>query len=71
MYRVIGLIEKFKQEFVKYNSEVDNLGKRIKLTSEQYEKVSGVRARQLMKIMDQIEEEKTIEKEKEDKKLTE
>jgi DNA recombination protein RmuC len=61
LHRVVGLIGKFKQEFDKYSGEIDNLGKRIKLTTEQYDKVSGVRTRQLAKVVEQIEGEKVVE----------
>ncbi len=60
LHRVVGLIGKFKQEFDKYSGEIDNLGKRIKLTTEQYDKVSGVRTRQLAKVVEQIEGEKVL-----------
>ena len=65
--RVVGLIGKFKQEFEKYNGEVDSLGKRIKLTAEQYDKVSGVRTRQLAKVMEQIEGEKVVDESEKEK----
>ena len=67
LHRVVGLIGKFKQEFAKYNGEVDNLGKRIKLTVEQYDKVSGVRTRQLAKVVEQIEEEKVVDESEKEK----
>ncbi|MFA6097875.1 MAG: DNA recombination protein RmuC [Candidatus Paceibacterota bacterium] len=58
LHKIIGYISKFKQEFSKYNEEVDRLGSRIRSVSEQYDAVSGVRTRQLQKIVDQIGGEK-------------
>ena len=69
--RVVGLIGKFKQEFAKYNVEFDKLGNKITSASTQYNTLAGTRTRKLLKVVEQIEEEKRIEKEKEDKKLTE
>jgi len=57
LHRVVNLISKFKDEFNKYNNEFDNIGNKIKLLSGQYDKVAGVRTRQLTKIVDQIEGE--------------
>lgn len=57
LHRVVGLIGKFKEEFSKYNNEFDNIGNKIKSLSGQYDKVSGVRTRQLSKIIEQIDGE--------------
>ncbi len=54
LHRVVNLIGKFKQEFVKYSEEFDKLGNRIKSVSDQYEAVSGTRTRQLNRVVDQI-----------------
>jgi len=54
LHRVVNLIGKFKEEFNKYNNEFDHLGSKIKSLSGQYDKVAGVRTRQLTKVIDQI-----------------
>jgi len=54
LHRVVNLIRKFKQEFLKYNDEFDKLENRIRLLSDQYNNVKGVRTRQLFRIVDQI-----------------
>jgi len=64
LHRIVGYIGKFKQEFSKYNEEVDRLGTRIRSVSDQYDAVSGVRTRQLQKIVDQIGGER-VENDKE------
>ena len=70
LHRVVNLIGKFKDEFAKYNTEFDNIGNKLKSLSGQYDKVSGVRTRQLTKVIDQIsgenvgvEEKKKLETE--------
>jgi len=71
LHRVVNLIGKFKDEFDKYNSEFDNIGNKIKSLSGQYDKVAGVRTRQLTKIVDRIEgEDIKIAENKEQKKLS-
>ena len=69
LHKIIGFIGKFKQEFSKYSDEVDKLGNRIKSVSEQYDAVSGVRTRQLSRIVDQIGTDSTLEAPQEQKKL--
>jgi len=71
LHRIIGYIGKFKQEFSRYNEEVDKLGGRIKSVSDQYDAVSGVRTRQLMKIVDQIGGERMENDKTETSKLIE
>ena len=57
LHRVVNLFGKFKEEFNKYNNEFDHLGNKLKSLSLQYDKVSGVRTRQLSKIIEQIDGE--------------
>jgi len=64
LHRVVNLIGKFKDEFYKYNNEFDNIGSKLKSLSGQYDKVSGVRTRQLSKIVEQISDEKVGVEEK-------
>lgn len=56
LHRLVGLIGKFKEEFGKYNTELDKLGERINSMSRQYEVVSTTRTRQLGGIIDKIEQ---------------
>jgi len=60
--RLVGLIGKFKDEFGKYNVELDKLGERIGLAAKQYEAVSTTRTRQLNIIVDKIDRESEMEK---------
>lgn len=60
--RLVGLIGKFKDEFGKYNIELDKLGERIGLAAKQYEAVSTTRTRQLNIIVDKIDRESEMEK---------
>ena len=71
LHRVVNLIGKFKDEFGKYNNEFDNIGNKIKSLSGQYDKVAGVRTRQLNKIIEQIDGEdvKMMEDGEETRKL--
>ena len=71
LHRVVNLIGKFKDEFYKYNNEFDNIGSKLKSLSGQYDKVSGVRTRQLSKIVEQISDEKVGVEEKKEQKLIE
>jgi DNA recombination protein RmuC len=71
LHRVVNLIGKFKDEFDKYNNEFDNIGNKIKSLSGQYDKVSGVRTRQLSKIIEQIDGENVGINDKEEQKLME
>ncbi|MFA7169846.1 MAG: DNA recombination protein RmuC [Candidatus Paceibacterota bacterium] len=55
LHRLVGLIGKFKDEFGKYNVELDKLGDKINSMSKQYELVSTTRTRQLGSIVEKIE----------------
>jgi len=57
LHRLVGLIGKFKEEFGKYNVELDKLGERIGSVSRQYETVSTTRTRQLTNLVEKIERE--------------
>lgn len=60
--RLVGLIGRFKDEFGKYNIELDKLGERIGSAAKQYEAVSTTRTRQLNNIVDKINRESEMEK---------
>lgn len=57
LHRLVGLIGKFKEEFGKYNVELDKLGERIGSAAKQYEAVSTTRTRALSTIVEKIERE--------------
>ncbi|MDD5639650.1 MAG: DNA recombination protein RmuC [Candidatus Pacebacteria bacterium] len=57
IYDIIKLIKVFEQEFEKYNIEIDNLGNKIRQTTEQYEKVSTTRTRKLTGVVEKIKGE--------------
>ncbi len=57
LHRLVGLIGKFKEEFGKYNVELDKLGERINSTAKQFETVSTTRTRQLNNLVEKIEKE--------------
>ncbi|MCK9578296.1 DNA recombination protein RmuC [bacterium] len=57
LYDIIKLIKVFEQEFEKYNTELDNLGNKIRQTTEQYEKVSTTRTRKLTGVVEKIKGE--------------
>ncbi len=71
LHRVVGLIEKFKQEFSKYSNEFDKLGDKITSMTKQYDSVANTRTRQLTKVVEQISEEDKIINKDETKKLIE
>ena len=52
--KIITYIKTFEKEFGKYNEEFVKIGTKIEQLSSQYEKVDGVRSRQLLRTMDKI-----------------
>ena len=67
IYEVVKLVKKFEIEYDKYNQEVDSLGKKIKDTSLQFDKVSTVRDRKLSGIVEKIKNEDMLPKKDEHK----
>lgn len=60
LHHVIGLIQKFEQEYVKYSDALDTLGDRIQSAAKQFDAVSGTRSRALNKIFDQIRNQNVL-----------
>lgn len=52
--RIIEHIKQFEKEFEKYNEEFEKLGQKIEQASDQYQKINGVRSRQLIRTIDKI-----------------
>jgi len=66
IYEVVKLVKKFEIEYDKYNQEVDSLGKKIRDTSLQFDKVSTVRDRKLSGIVEKIKSENVLPQKNED-----
>lgn len=52
---IIGLIQRFRQEYDKFSGEVDVLGNRLESAAKQFQVVSTTRSRQLGRVIDQID----------------
>ena len=63
LHEIIKLIKKFEIEYDKYNEEVDNLGKKIKAVSTQFDEVSITRTKKLSGIVEKIKIENAMTKE--------
>lgn len=61
LHQVLGLIQKFRQEYGKFSESIDVLGKRLDSAREQFIAVSTTRDRQLNRVIDQIESQPAIE----------
>ncbi|MBI4250105.1 DNA recombination protein RmuC [Candidatus Uhrbacteria bacterium] len=57
LHAVIGLIQKFEQEYAKFSESIDLLGARIEQVDKQFAAVAGTRDRALARIMDKIKSE--------------
>jgi DNA recombination protein RmuC len=62
IHNVISLVQKFRQEYEKFSTELDTLGTRLESASKQYQVVSSTRSRQLGRVMDQIENQHVLDK---------
>ncbi len=66
IHHIIGLIQKFDDEYQKYSQSVDLLGDRIASASKQFDVVSTTRTRQLTGVVDKIKNQSALEKPEED-----
>ena len=60
IHNIVGLIQKFRQEFVKFNDEFDKVGQKIEAAAKQFQDVSSTRTRQLTRVVDQIDNENAL-----------
>lgn len=61
LHHIIGLIQKFDEEYEAYSKSVDMLGERINSAHKQFDQVSTTRDRKLTTIVDKIKVNKVIE----------
>lgn len=62
LQHIIGLIQKFDNEYKKFSEEIDRLGDRLNSASKQFEVVSTTRNRQLTSVVDKIKNQEIIDK---------
>ena len=62
IHNIYALIKKFESEYTEFSKALFNLGDRITSVSKQYDVVSGVRDRQLTKVVEKIISSETIPK---------
>ncbi|MBI4034559.1 DNA recombination protein RmuC [Candidatus Saccharibacteria bacterium] len=62
LMQILGLISKFQDEYEKFGSSLEKLGKQIDTTKSTYTEIEGTRSRQLTKVVRQISEHSTSEK---------
>lgn len=61
IHGIIGLVQKFRQEYDKFSSELDSLGNRLESASKQYQVVATTRSRQLGRVIDQIDNQHALD----------
>ena len=61
IHQVVGLIQKFEQEYDKYDEQFLKIGERIESLGKQYREVSVTRSNKLNKIFDQIKSQQLTE----------
>lgn len=69
LHNIISHIKIFQNEYQKFSQALDSLGQKIKSADKEYENVSGVRYRQLTKIIEKIDSEGSYLKPEEPIKL--
>ncbi|MDO8552142.1 MAG: DNA recombination protein RmuC [bacterium] len=60
LHNIIAQIKIFETEYIKFSESLDTLGDKILLVDKQYQVVSGVRDRQLTKVIDKIRSGGTV-----------
>jgi len=61
IHGIIQLVQKFRVEYEKFSGKLDQLGNQLQTVSKTYDDVSTTRARQLGRVMDQIESQQALE----------
>jgi DNA recombination protein RmuC len=61
IHNVIGLVQKFRQEYEKFSDELNKLGSQLDTVKKTYDGVSTTRSRQLGRVMDQIDNQQLPE----------
>ena len=60
LHQIIGLIQRFDEEYTKYSDSVDKLGERILSVTSQYQVVSSTRDKKLTAVVDKIKNQNVI-----------
>ncbi|MDP3875273.1 MAG: DNA recombination protein RmuC [bacterium] len=60
LHKIISHIKVFESEYIKFSDALDSLGQKITSVNKEYDAVSGVRDRQLTKIIDKIKSGETV-----------
>ena len=71
LHQIIGLIQKFDEEYQRYSESVDKLGERIGSVANQYQVVSSTRDKKLTSVVDKIKSQHLLDKVEEDPLLIE
>ncbi len=61
IHGIIRLVQKFRVEYEKFSGKLDQLGNQLQTVSKTYDDVSTTRARQLGRVMDQIDNQQVLE----------
>jgi DNA recombination protein RmuC len=62
LQKILGLIEKFQEEYSKFGESIEKLGRQIDLTQKTFIEIEGTRNRQLTRVVDRIGEHTQKEK---------
>lgn len=62
LQQILGLIDKFQTEYLKFGESLEKLGNQINLTQKTYLEIEGTRSRQLTRVVDKIGEQSQKDK---------